>query len=70
MSRNLCSAHRGILYAETGEKVLGPTPKHPSPASRSGLCRLTPHNVNEVRVTQKLSEVREENPVKIRRHVN
>ena len=29
MSRNLCSAHQGILYAETGEKVLGPTPEHP-----------------------------------------
>ena len=35
MSRNSCSAHRGILYAETGEKVLGPTPEHPAPASRS-----------------------------------
>ena len=36
MIRNLCSAHRGILYAETGEKVLGPTPEHLAPASRSG----------------------------------
>ena len=35
MSRNLCSAHRGILYAETGEKVLGPTPEHPAHVSRS-----------------------------------
>jgi len=36
MSRNLYSAHRSILYAETGEKVLVPTPEHPAPASRSG----------------------------------
>jgi len=37
MSRNLCSAHRGILYAESGEKVLGPTPEHLAPVSGSGV---------------------------------
>ena len=40
MSRNLCSAHRSILYAETGEKVLVPTPEHPAHASRSGQIHM------------------------------
>jgi len=42
-----------------GPREVGPNPVHPAHASQSGFCRLTPHNVNEVSVAQKLSEVRE-----------
>ena len=49
---------------------MGLTSEDPAPASRSGLCRLTHHNVNEVKVAQKLSEGCDENPGEICRHGN